>query len=93
MPPAGAALRASSLTTRERGPHLHRGQYFQLVEYVDSGWDRHAIPDRPSCAGLGQALGGEARFASLYWLRCSGSVVVDLARQASKVGTSAFRAR
>lgn len=36
---------------------LHSGQYFQLVQYVESRWNRHAIPGPPACTELGLALG------------------------------------
>ena len=36
---------------------LHHGQYFQLVRYAGSGWDRHGFPAPPACAELGLALG------------------------------------
>lgn len=56
---AACAGCAPRLLVNDEGEHLttHHGQYYQLVEYVDTDSDRHAIPDIPSCAGLGQALG------------------------------------
>jgi Ser/Thr protein kinase RdoA (MazF antagonist) len=36
---------------------LNDGRYFQLVQYVESTWDRHVIPGPRACAELGLALG------------------------------------
>jgi len=36
---------------------LNGGRYFQLVQYVESTWDRHAVPGARACARLGLALG------------------------------------
>jgi Ser/Thr protein kinase RdoA (MazF antagonist) len=50
---------APRLLANHEGEHLtaHCGQYFQLVQYVESSWDRHAIPGPPACTALGLALG------------------------------------
>jgi Ser/Thr protein kinase RdoA (MazF antagonist) len=50
---------APPLAASDEGERLtpDRGRYFQLVQYVESTWDRHAVPGLRACAELGQALG------------------------------------
>lgn len=56
---AACAGCAPSLLANDEGERLtlNRGRYFQLVQYVESAWDRHVIPGPRACAELGLALG------------------------------------
>jgi Ser/Thr protein kinase RdoA (MazF antagonist) len=55
---AACAGCAPSLLANDEGERLtpDRGRYFQLVQYVESTWDRNVTTGPRACAGLGLAL-------------------------------------
>jgi hypothetical protein len=71
---------APPLAANDEGERLtpDRGRYFQLVQYVESTWGRHAVPGPRACAELGQALG--RLHSALAGLRAGGCPAPGLPR-------------